>query len=300
MRIFYGTLGKYIDITQCCKDKLMNNGIINIPPNDDLRAGYFTDPVYGKLKQITVEAEDKSLVEYDHTKTIIINTETYQVTCISDEEINQKLADIHKKLQIKYGDFNYELPEQRMVVRYLTGKEKVLEIGGNVGRNSLIISSILSENGGRDNNLVTLECDENIAKQLTENRELNNFKFHIENSALSKRNLIQKGWDTIESDVVLDGYKPVKTITLQQLTDKYNIQFDTLVLDCEGAFYYILMDMPEILDNINLIIMENDYFDISKKKYIDEILRNNNFYVDYTEIGGWGPCYRNFFEVWKR
>ena len=99
---------------------------------------------------------------------------------------------------------------------------------------------------------------------------------------------------------MLDGYKNVNTITYDELYSKYTIKFDTLVLDCEGAFYYILMDMPEILDNIKLIIMENDYWDISKKQYIDKILNENNFYVDYVESGGWGPCYDNFFEVWKK
>ena len=58
--------------------------------------------------------------------------------------------------------------------------------------------------------------------------------------------------------------------------------------------------MPEILDNINLIIMENDYYDISKKEYVDEILKKNNFYRDYVEVGGWGVCYNYFFEVWKK
>jgi hypothetical protein len=52
--------------------------------------------------------------------------------------------------------------------------------------------------------------------------------------------------------------------------------------------------------------MENDYNDISHKKYIDDVLIQNNFSVDYTECGGWGnnwgpcPCYDYFFEVWKR
>jgi len=211
-------------------------------------------------------------------------------------DINNKLVNIHSKLNIKYGNFNEELPEQRMVVRYLTGNEKVLEIGGNIGRNSLIIASILNNN----NNFVVLECDTDISNQLKENRDLNNFNFHIESSALSKRKLIQRGWDTITSDTLLDGYKWVNTITLNELKTKYNIIFDTLVLDCEGAFYYILMDMPEILNNINLIIMENDYHDISHKHYIDTVLKQNNFYVDYTEAGGWGPCANNFFEVWKR
>ena len=87
---------------------------------------------------------------------------------------------------------------------------------------------------------------------------------------------------------------------MNNLKNKYNIEFDTLVLDCEGAFYYILMDMPDILNNINLIIMENDYWDLNKKQYIDTILIQNNFYRDYVEGGGWGPCYNNFFEVWKK
>jgi FkbM family methyltransferase len=212
-----------------------------------------------------------------------------------EEIVNSKIANIHSKLKINYGSFNEELPEQKMVVRYFTGNEKVLEIGGNIGRNSLVIASILSEN-----NFVSLESDHDIAKQLHENRNLNGMNFHIESSALSNRKLIQTGWDTIPSEVLLNGYKWVNTITLHELQLKYNIIFDTLVLDCEGAFYYILMDMPEILDNVNLIIMENDYWDISKKNYIDEILKKNNFFVDYTQCGGWGPCEPNFFEVWKR
>jgi FkbM family methyltransferase len=217
---------------------------------------------------------------------------------LSSEEnhINNKINRIHSKLNIKYGTFNEELPEQKMVVKYLTGNEKVLEIGGNIGRNSLVIASILEDNS----NFVTLECDLNIANQLTENRDLNNFNFHVENSALSNRKLIQKGWETIPSDYLQENYSWVNIITLDKLKSKYNIEFDTLVLDCEGAFYYILMDMPEILNNINLIIMENDYLDISNKNFVDETLIKNNFIIDYTESGGWGPCSNNFFEVWRK
>ena len=92
----------------------------------------------------------------------------------------------------------------------------------------------------------------------------------------------------------------VETKTLDELYSKYNIQFDTLVLDCEGAFYNILMDMPEILNNIKLIIMENDYWDIKKKNFVDDILKKNGFYVDYKMDGGWGPCFDFFYEVWKK
>jgi hypothetical protein len=219
-----------------------------------------------------------------------------KITTTNETKVSNKLNKLHSALKIKHGKFNTELPEQKMSVRFLTGNEKVLEIGGNIGRNSLVISSILKD----DNNLLTLESDTTIANQLIENRDLNNFNFHIENAALSNRKLIQKEWDTIPSDTLQEGYFWVNTINYNELKAKYNIAFDTLILDCEGAFYYILMDMPEILDNINLIIMENDYFDESHKQYINKILREYNFNIDYSEGGGWGPCKNFFFEVWKR
>jgi hypothetical protein len=58
--------------------------------------------------------------------------------------------------------------------------------------------------------------------------------------------------------------------------------------------------MPEILNNINLIIMENDYININHKLYIDNLLIQNNFYREYVESGGWGECENYFFEVWKK
>jgi FkbM family methyltransferase len=297
MKILYGLIDNNIDVTEICLSKLLNNNIIIIPNGDTNRGNHFTDPLFGILKKIFIKINDE-LIEYDHSYMIKINTIDNTITTISQNDIDNKVANIHSKLLINHGTFNDELPEQKMAVRYLTGNEKVLEIGGNIGRNSLIIAYILKENN--NNNFVTLESDPDIAKQLQENIYLNNFNFFIESSALSKRRLIQKGWETIVSDTLLEGYKSVNTISLYELYIKYNMIFDTLVLDCEGAFYYILMDMPEILINVNLIIMENDYLDITKKQYVDDVLIKNKFYRDYAEAGGWGPCYSNFFEVWKK
>jgi FkbM family methyltransferase len=298
MKIRYGTDNCNIDVTEICYTKLMIDNIISIPYGDIHRAYFFTDPINGVLKSIFITDKNNITTKYNDTIKVIINIESETITTITNKDINNKISDIHSKLQLKYGSLNDELPEQKMVCRYIRGYEKVLEIGSNIGRNSLVIAHILGEKN--NDNFVTLECDINIANQLQENRDLNNFKFHIESSALSKRKLIQRGWDTIPSDVLLNGYTNVNTVTFDGLQSKYNIEFDTLVLDCEGAFYYILMDMSEILQNINLIIMENDYWDINKKQYVDEVLKKNNFYVDYSESGGWGPCFSNFFEVWKK
>lgn len=296
MKIYYGNNNTYIDVTDICLEELTNNNNnIIIPCGDCNRAQYFTDPLF-EVKKIIIIEHNLHVTEYDDSYTIKINTTNHTICATNEIDINNKLAEIQSKLQLKYGSFNEELPEQKMAVRYLTGKKKVLEIGGNIGRNSLIIASILESS----NNLVTLESDVHIANQLMENRDLNNLYFHVESSALSNIKLIQKDWDTLPSDTLQEGYTWVNTITLANLTRKYNIEFDTLVLDCEGAFYYILQDMPEILTNINLIIMENDYYDISKKNYVDEILKKNNFSRHYVESGGWDPCRDHFFEVWRK
>ena len=312
MKIKYGIPENNIDVTNICltSPKLFHNNIITIPSGDVNRAHHFTDPVPYVVKQIIIQTTNDNDNEnyFDQHCCIKINIQnnTVDVKVIDENEENKKiemkLSLIHSKLKIKHGSFDDEFPEQRMATNYLTGNEKVLEIGGNIGRNSLVIAQILQDGGGINNdfNLVTMECANDISKLLMENRNLNGLHFHIENSALSIRKLIQQGWDTLPRDTLLPGYTWVNTVTWNELKAKYNIDFDTLVLDCEGSFYYMLLDMPEMLENIKLIIMENDYWDLNHKNVVDSILIKNNFYVDYVESGGWGPCYHNFFEVWKK
>jgi FkbM family methyltransferase len=314
INIIYGTIYKSIDVTQIVLNNCKKENYIYIPCGSENRTALFGDPSPGIIKQLyLIDTENNFRVIEIIQETEILLIDLHHFIIYKDlsnvhfelklylgliENVD-KLIQLHNKLQMKHGNFNSELPEQMMAINYIKGNEKILEIGGNVGRNSLIISSLLKDS----RHLVTLECDYEIAQQLTENRDINKLNFHIENCALSKRKLIQKDWNTIVSDELLPGYKKVNTITLEELNDKYNIEFDTLVLDCEGAFYYILLDMPEILNNIHLIIMENDYTNIEHKLYIDNKLREENFEVVYSHFGGWDntcPCYNNFFETWKK
>jgi FkbM family methyltransferase len=292
MNIYYGIETRHIDVTAICHSKLKVNNIITIPWGDTNRTLHFTDPLFGTLKSVFIE-KNGEVTGYDCHFSLKINCETHEITCIPDPFVC--LLRIHNSLQLRHGSLDEEFPEQMMAMNYLKGDEKVLEIGGNIGRNSCVIRRILNHS-----DFVTMECDPVSVQHLIENRDLNQLTFHVENAALSKLKLIQKGWDTVPSDVLLDEHAWVPTITLEELNQKYKIPFDTLVLDCEGAFYYILLDMPEILDNINLILMENDYKIYTHKLEVDAILQSRGFYVDYSERGGWGPCESHFFEVWKR
>jgi FkbM family methyltransferase len=300
MKITYGISSLNTDVTEFCLTKMKKGHYIIIPSNDNVRCNYFGDPLVGTLKSIFITV-DGVTTEYDYSKKIFLDLNTNQVLDPVPEavrllDVDERLADIHKKLVLLHGSFRDEFPEQRMAVQYIHPTSKVLEIGGNIGRNSLIIASLLKN----QLDMVVLETDPGIAYQLRQNRDQNRLDFHIENSALSKRKLIQKGWDTMVSDELLPGYIPVSIISYDELVKKYKIAFDTLVLDCEGAFYYIVQDMPEVLNGIQTIIMENDYHNIDHKNEVDRILRSHRFEVDYQEAGGWGPCESRFFEVWKR
>jgi FkbM family methyltransferase len=282
MNFKYGIKGNYKDITNEVLTKCVYGNLIFIPDTDGERGKLFGDPIVGTLKHILVDKDG-------HGRIYSAN----QIVCLNySREVADELTRFHQSLKFKHGRINDEYMEQIMVRMFLKSDAKVLEIGANIGRNSLNIASIV-KNGF----LVTLECGDIV--ELTENRDLNNMNFHIENCALSYRKLIQRGWDTFPSDELFPGFTEVKTKTFEELTEQYGL-FDTLVCDCEGALYYILEDKPEMLENIRLIILENDFHDIDHKAAINKVFGRYGFYRVFACKGGWGPCEDFFYETWVK
>ena len=292
MKIKYGKGSTYVDITT----NVLKDGCVKLPACDAQRARIIgVDPCYGIVKNIIIEDNFGNAKFYEDNVDINIRDDipiTEQITS------SEKLSIIHSRFNLKYGNKLDEYPEQIMAVSFISPEDRVLEIGSNIGRNSLVISFLLND----DSNFLTMECDPVSVLKLTENRDINGRTFLVENSALSLIPLIQKGWDTfpLTTNEIPDGFSLVETITLQQLREKYQINFNVLVLDCEGAFFYILRDMAEILDGIEKIIIENDFYEANKKVFVDQVLKDNSFSVVYEKAGGFGPCYSCFYQVWKK
>lgn len=302
LKVLYGTKGHYLDITSKLKYFGENNTTV-IPENDVFRKNFFRvkDPAPGVLKHIKLIINGKEEIlahdtyrELDSSLFTNLNVSRDNWYESSDDVPEFLIKKFHNKLKLKYGNWSGELPEQLLSLRYISGDMKVLELGGNIGRNSMIIASLLKN----EKNLVTIEPNLSIFKQLEENKNINNLCFNIEERAVSKRKLWSKKWNTFDTEV--PGSKEVKTISFDDLEKKYNLVFDTLVVDCEGALYYILKDDPTILKNINLIIIENDFSDIKHKEYVDMLFNKNNLKRTFFEGGGWGPCRNCFYEVWKK
>lgn len=308
MRIEYGNELNYIDVTESFL-KTIRYSSINIPASDFERCKITgCIPCNGIIRildsnNIFIISQNDSCDIYLSEKEsfIIFNAKIwYHKIGKNILDVNERLKLLQTKLKIKYGSFQDEYPEQLISMNFLTGKEKILEIGGNIGRNSLILSTILED----ESNLVVLEPNTDVYMKLKENIKLNDYNTHIENKAISKYKLYFKGWDTkdIKDIEKLDGWNPVDTITFQELEVKHNIKFDTIVADCEGAFYYILKDDNSILDCIKTFIVENDYHSIEHKKYVEGVLRGKGFtdiYNAYHDTNK-GERIESFYQVWRK
>lgn len=203
-----------------------------------------------------------------------------------NKSAEDNLKFIHDNINFNGNIRSKEYPEQLMSMKYIKQNDIVLELGANIGRNTCVISCILDN----DENLLTIECSKDYLKILYENREKNEFKFKVEESAISKIKLIQKNQLTKPSDILEDGFEWVKTDIWSNIKTKYNMNFNTLVCDCEGALYYILKDEPDFLNGIEKIIMENDFLIQEHEDYVFNFIKEKGFKIIYEqEIKKWLP-----------
>jgi FkbM family methyltransferase len=209
------------------------------------------------------------------------------------------LHELHEK--VVGTDMSGELTEQELIFKHLPRNANVLELGGNIGRASIVISKLLK----KPQHHVVLESDPVIAKELIHNKHANHCKFKVITAALSDTPMIQNEWNARNvkntHTPVPQGWKYIPTITLDTLKEMHTIPFNALVADCEGCLGSILRSYPSFLDKINTIIIENDaqLTDMQNHKFIQNFIQNKGFHsVDCRELPG--TPYSCFFQVWKR
>jgi len=291
--IQYGIPNHYIDVTdlvvKLC-DRIYPH-LITIPETEEGRTALFGDPIWGSQKHILVNGEVIKTGQPCYIPTSKLPNLAY----IGNP--HGRLKQIHSSLKFT-GDITEEYPEQVMAVSFINPSDRVLELGSNIGRNTVIISSILNDSS----NLTTLETDSKNIQTLTKNRDDNGFCFKIINAALSKRALWQKWWVTTPSDTSpgADWFQ-VKTVDLSEIGKDFNV----LVADCEGALYYILQDFPELLNNVVTILVENDYRSMEHLLWVENHFKSKGFVLRYAapsdEARGYNlPSHRNFFQTWQR
>lgn len=331
IKFFYGRGEAYTDVTREVLESCFDGERILIP-SGDTGGFFFPDPLPGILKSlIVVRATPDGLkcanCEYSNSIRLVPTAEERaEIAAVLKEtsrgggiehppssfSTDEKINFYHAQLKCTGGDITHEWREQTMVVNFLDPDAKVLELGSNIGRNTLMIACVLND----DRNLVTLECNPFFVELLRNNRFANGFNFRIEPSALSKRKLIQskdnyqfgsaaEAWEAIPSEELPPGYDWVSTVTFDELEAKHSITFDTLVADCEGALFHILEDDPTILRNIKTIIMESDFRLAEHKWAVERVFNARGF--EKVHADALVPnltalpqeCADSFWEVWK-
>jgi FkbM family methyltransferase len=322
MKFLYGYGGiHYIDISSIIFKECIKDDGIFVPSGDVNRSKIIGwDPYPNILKHIIVVDHNSEHHIYEATKEIDIKFKS-----ISNQLNNEKnpkiwwnsigkfiedpvdrLNKLQKKFNLKYinwGGFEYEYPEQLMCISNIKENDKVLEIGGNIGRTAHIIHTIVNN----PKNHIVMECDLEMARQLRHNLDMNTYTdLRIETDALSKTKLYNLNGcpRPIDECKVTSDIKVQPTISYSEICTKYDVDFNVLVADCEGSLYYILLEDPDMLNNMHTVIMENDYTDMNHKIAVDLILRKKGFSLVYQEKGvpdaSWSVCYHIFYEVWKK
>ncbi len=334
MHIFYGDGDSYIDVTEAAVSSCFDGTRIFVPAGDT-GSYFFADPAPGYLKNMIVlrefggKLECRSFGANSEVRIFPTDDEQQQITEILDRvhhgkpraiaqppatfNTDAKIRFYHSQLGFTGGDITHEWREQTMAVNFLEPDARVLELGSNIGRNTLLISCILNDPG----NLVTVECNPFFVELLRNNQYANRLDFHIEAAALSYRKLMQstdncrfgsaaEAWEAIPAEELPPGYEWIPTVTFSELEAKYNLRFDTLVADCEGALYYILEDDTDLLTGIRTIILESDYRVAEHKRCVERHFADHGFECvhseplvpNLTELPQ--ECADSFWEVWKR
>jgi FkbM family methyltransferase len=195
----------------------------------------------------------------------------YLTNNVNKEFININDIDFFDENNNKIDLKNYETQE-RIDIKYIPKDACVLEIGARHGTVSVAINRHL-ENPYLH---VAIECDKKIISSLIKNRNSANAKFTIINKPLSKTPLYFKE-DGVGSMTILNGEEKNKldTMTYQELKDITGLNFNVLVVDCEGCICKIIEEFPEIIDGIKMILIEKDQNHCDYNKLFNYFYKNN-------------------------
>lgn len=190
---------------------------------------------------------------------------------------------------------SYEKEEAKYLSKFLPSSAQILELGSCLGFISCLSNKII-DNGF---NHVVLEANPNLIPWIKKNKEVNNCKFSIENSIISKNKLntfyihdLIVGGSTKRKtgkEVIIDG------VNFDFLEHKYSISFDTLIMDIEGGELEVLRNFQKDIAKLKRVFLELHPFSgiLTKEEAseCEEILMSLGFTVKLNE---------NHFQIWEK
>ena len=150
----------------------------------------------------------------------------------------------------------YEKEEATHLSNYLSADDKVLELGSCLGYVSCLTNKLL-ENKEQH---VVLEANPHLLEWIKKNRQENNCHFKVEHSIISG----QKINEFYIHDLIVGGSTKRKTkhkiavegTSFSALSEKHNINFNTLIMDIEGGELDLFREHGKEIANFQKIFFE--------------------------------------------
>lgn len=189
----------------------------------------------------------------------------------------------------------YEKEEAKYLAIHLDPKAKILELGSCLGYISCLTNKLIAGKGDH----VVLEANPKLIPWIEKNKKENDCSFAIENRIISKN----KTSSFYIHDLIVGGSTKrateekveVEGITIEALQKRYNLEFDTLIMDIEGGELDFFRNFQSSVKNFKAIFFEIHPFAgiLTKEEALEceEILSSLGFAKILSD---------NNFQVWKR
>lgn len=152
-----------------------------------------------------------------------------------------------------------EKNEQDLAEKYIQENDTVFELGARYGSVSCIINSKLK----CKTNQVVVEPDERVWEALELNKKANKCEFHIIKGFVSAKKIgltnLNGHYGGYAATYVDQDESLISCYTMKEINEKYNLEFNVLVADCEGFLERFFDENPSFYDTLRLIIFEADY-----------------------------------------
>jgi len=178
-----------------------------------------------------------------------------------------------------------ERDEQIMVTNHLPTNARVLELGARYGTVSCIVSAIVDE----PTKHVAVEPDVSVLPALIHNKLTHDGKFHIVVGAISRKPACLD-YSCGYGNHLTTGRPNIQTFTLEEIEKMYDVSFNCLIADCEGALENFFRENPTFLSRIDTVIFEADCPERCDYEYVRQTIETN----------GLKPVVVGFQNVYKR
>ena len=165
-----------------------------------------------------------------------------------------------------------EYPEQCLAHKFVESDASVLELGARYGSVSCVINKKLQDKTKQ----VSVEPDASVWTALERNIQTNGCSVNIHKGFVSKasRELVLMGY---ASRTVPSSSSNNLSLSVEDLQNKYNLTFDTLVADCEGFLETFFDEHPFMYDQLRTVIFEADFPNKCNYPKIRAALKENGF-----------------------